>query len=415
MKDKKIFYGWWIVAGTVLLLATIVPLVIALSNKYLIEVTQDMGISRSSFSLINTITQIPGILLSPFIAKKMAEGNMRKMMSIFVLGFVASYASYSLAQNEFHLYISAIFVGIFFVGTTMVPASMMVTNWFVKKRGLAMSLTMTGIGLGGFIFSPVVTYFLEGYGWRSTYIIMAIITLVIAWPIVTFLLRKKPEDIGLKPYGADEVNVNNNKNASNQEQCVTISVKESRSKSFFIILIIGMFLTGIINSGALGQFPPAIQEMHGVAVQASIISLYSLIGIFGKIIIGWLNDKFGIMVSTLFGCTMFALIFVFMLMGSNMTMLYIMAICFGLGMGIGNVTPTLLVSDVFGSEKYGEAYGIVNSFAQVGLALGSITVAFVYDMFGSYNPAWILMFVLTCLTFVCWAGGIKLSRRYFPK
>lgn len=413
-EKKKIFYGWWIVAGMVLILATIVPLVMALSNKYLIPVTQDMGISRSSFSLINMISQIPGILLSPFIAKKMAEGNMKKILGIGVIGFAISYASYSLAQNEYYLYISSIFVGIFFLCTTMIPASMMVTNWFVEKRGLAMSLTMTGVGLGGFIFSPVVTYLIEGYGWRTTYLIMAVVVLVIGLPIVLFVLQKKPEDKGLQPYGAEN-RKKANETGKGTEKCVTISVKESRSKTFFILLIIGMFLCGIVNGGALGQFPPAIQEMHGVAVQATIISLYSLIGIFGKITIGWLNDKFGTMVSSLFGCVAFALVFVFMLMGDNVSMLYVMALCFGLGMGIGNVSPALIVSDIFGSEKYGESYGIANSSLQVGLALGSLTVAFMYDNFGSYNSAWILMFALTCITLLCWAGALKISRRYFAK
>mgnify|MGYP000166999261 FL=1 len=71
-----------------------------------------------------------------------------------------------------------------------------------------------------------------------------------------------------------------------------------------------MLCNGLINTGALGHFPPAIEEMHGPQVQALIISMYSLIGNFrGKIVLGWLNDRYGVVVSTAFGCITFAVSF----------------------------------------------------------------------------------------------------------
>jgi len=409
-KNKKFFYGWGIVFGCVLITSTIVPVVMSLSNKFLIPVTKEMGISRSAFSMISTILQALGIFLSPIVAKKIATGNIRKIMGISVIGFSLAYASYSFAQNVFHLYISAFAVGIFYFSSTIIPVSIIITNWFVKQRGFAMSLAMSGIGVGGFIFSPIVTYLLETYGWRVSYRIMALIVFVIAFPVVTFLLRKKPEDMGLKAYGADE-NISTLKK-SPAKSSVDLTVKESSGKPFFFLMLIGMFVCGFINAAALGQFPPAIQELHGPIVQAAIISLYSLIGCFGKIIIGWLNDKFGIMASTIFGCVTFALIFIFMLMGANITMIYVMAIFFGLGMGIGNVSPPLIVAEMFGGNKYGEAYGIANSAVQIGLATGSLAVAFMYDKFGSYTNAWILLFVLTVVTLIAWIASVKISKKY---
>lgn len=410
-KSKKVFYGWWIVLGCVLITSTMVPVVMSLSNKFLIPVTQEMGISRSAFSMISTILQSLGIFLSPIVAKKIATGNMRKIMSISVIGFSLAYASYSLAQNVFHLYLSAFAVGIFYFSSTIIPVSIVITNWFVKQRGFAMSLAMTGIGVGGFIFSPIVTYLLETFGWRMSYRIMALIVFVIAFPVVSFLLRKKPEDMGLVAYGADDNNANISKK-SQIKTSVDLTVQESTKKPFFFLMLIGMFVCGFINAAALGQFPPAIQELHGPIVQAAIISLYSLIGCFGKIIIGWLNDKFGVVASTVFGCITFALIFVFMLMGSNITMIYIMAIFFGLGMGIGNVSPPLIVAEMFGGNKYGEAYGIANSAVQIGLATGSLIVAFMYDKLGSYTSAWVLLLVLTVVTLITWLASVKMSKKY---
>lgn len=93
-------------------------------------------------------------------------------------------------------------------------------------------------------------------------------------------------------------------------------------------------------------------------------------------------------------------------------MLYIMAFLFGLGDAIGTVTPPLITSAIFGAEKYGEAYGIANSFTQIGLSLGALMVAAVYDTSGSYNTAWILLIILTLGAFAGWVGAYAVSRKY---
>lgn len=184
-KNSKIFYGWWVVLGCVLITTTMVPPIMSLSNKFLIQVTTEMNISRGAFTLANTIVQGLGIFISPIVSKNLAKGNMRKIQSISIIGFVLSYASYSLAKSPIHLYMSSFFVGLFYLNSTLIPVSMMVTNWFVEKRGIAMSVTMAGIGLGGTIFSPIVTNLLQNYGWRHTYLIMAGIILVVALPVAS--------------------------------------------------------------------------------------------------------------------------------------------------------------------------------------------------------------------------------------
>jgi MFS family permease len=169
MKERKIFYGWWVVAGCILVTMTMVPPIMALSNKYLLYVTEDLKISRSAFTLANTVLQALGIFLSPFVTRFLAKGNMRVIQSVSILGYCASYFSSSLAQSPIHLYISSLFLGVFYLNATLIPVSMMVTNWFTARRGLAMSLAMAGIGVGGTVFSPVLTFFLESYGWRASY------------------------------------------------------------------------------------------------------------------------------------------------------------------------------------------------------------------------------------------------------
>ncbi|MFW7433836.1 MFS transporter [Vagococcus carniphilus] len=296
-----------------------------------------------------------------------------------------------------------------YLNAAIIPVSIIITNWFQKKRGLAMSIAMAGIGVGGFIFSPLVTMWLSHYGWRTTYFIFAAIILTVCLPVSLFLIKKQPSDKGLQPYGADEVDANQTKAVKQQ---LTISTKESFTKSFFIILIIGMICNGIINSGALGQFPPALEELHGPAISASIISLYSLIGVGGKLLLGWINDKFGIKVSILFGCTAFALAFVCILFGQNIIFAYSMAIVFGLGNAIGTVIPPLVTSAIYGPEQYGDVYGYVSSATQIGLSIGSLAVAATFDMTGSYSSAWVVLAILSVVTMYSWLTAYRKSRQF---
>ncbi len=412
-KNKKIFYGWWIVIGSLLVTGTVVPSVMAMSNKFLISITKDMGISKSAFTLSNSLLHAMGIFFSPFIAKRLAKGNMKKIQTISVLLFVLVFASYSLAKKPIHFYISSVVLGICYLHTSLIPIGMMITNWFDKKRGLAMSIAMSGIGIGGFIFSPLITSWISNYGWRTTYLIYAVVIAAIALPVSLFIFIRSPEDIGLKPYGQNIEEKNKIKDTSNIR--LSLTMKETLTKPFFIMLIIATLANGLINMGALGQFPPALEELHGPIIQATIISLYSILGMFGKLLLGWINDKFGIIQSIVFGCIAFGLTFLFMLFSQNVYMAYIAAIFLGIGMGVGNVIPPLVTSAIVGADKYSEAYGYVNSAIQIGLSFGSLLVASIFDKTGSYRTAWIIMIGLTAVTMFGWIISYNRSLKYRVK
>lgn len=414
-KNKgKIFYGWWIFLGSILVTATIIPSVMSMVGNFQIPITEELGISNSSFALSNTILQGLGIFISPFLSKKLSTGNMKKIQSISIVLFAATLATYGLAQKPIHLYISSFVLGILFLTSAMLPIPMMITNWFEEKRGLAMSLAMGGIGIGGFVFSPLVTSWISNFGWRNAYFIFALVILIVAFPVSAFIFAKRPEDKGLKPYGSENKAINSTTKKT-ESALLTISSKEARMKPFFFILLLGMVCNGLINTAALMQFPPAVINLHGVTTKAAIVSLYSIIGVFGKILIGWINDKFGLISAILFGGTAFTLSFISMLFGENIQFIYMMAICLGLGMAIGNVLPPLITSEVFGKDKYGDMYGYVNSTLQIGLSLGSLTVASLLDISGTYKTAWIFMTVAAVITVFSWILSYKLSSKYKEK
>lgn len=423
MEKKRIFYGWWIVLGCLLIVATIIPPTAALSSVFTLPMTKDLDISRTLFSFRGLLTAAVGIVLSPIVGKKMMKGNMRLIHMISIIGYCLSLAATALVQNAIQLYIVSIFIGIFIIFSTIIPVSIYITNWFMDKRGLAMSVAMAGIGVGGFALSPILTYFLTQYNWRIAYIGLAVIIFVISFPMAAFVLYRSPKDKGLTPLGyermmklkAEEENRKEDDKIIEpaiKERKIKISVKDSKNKPFFIFLAIGLILNGFINAGFLSQVPPALEEMHGPIIRASIMMIYSLVGIFGKIFFGWLDDKFGIVFSSIFGCVTFGLSFVCLLFGEYMTALYLLAVVYGLSTPIATVSPPLLTSAIYNSESYPEAYGILNSTSQIGTALGSVFMSIVFDMTQSYTLIWFILLAGTILTLFLWLLAIKNSRKY---
>ena len=229
---KYLHYAWVICFGCAFICALTSPI---------INATEEFGVSRSAFTLSSTIVALVGMVISPLWGKIYSDRKrMRGVLTITTLGFGLAYMSYSLAQNIGQFYISAVILGFFWAGACFMPVSMMITAWFNKMRGLAMSITLAGIGFGGSVLAPIINSFITNYGWRIAYRYVGIIIIAIACPVVFFLLRATPEEMGKKPFGADwEENEKDKKKALiSNEGNVEISPNDVKNKAFFWIFMI---------------------------------------------------------------------------------------------------------------------------------------------------------------------------------
>lgn len=411
MKSSKIFYGWWVVIGSAIMLAVLGPAAVAVANIYQAPVVTEFGITNSQFALSNSIVLGVGIFLSPFVSQQLTSGNFKRFYIISLLISASAYIGYGFTTNIYVFYILSLFVGYGFLSTTIIPASILINNWFVHKRGLALSLALTGLGVGGVIFSQMVTFIINNIGWRQSYMIYGALMIAIVVPIMLFLIKVKPEDVGLKPYGTD-MDFATQPGAEEQEKEVEMTFTETKTKPFFLLLLAGAVLVGITNNGGLGQFPPVLTELHGAATAATIISVYSAVGIAGKLILGQISDTKGIVTSIIYACTLLALAYFSMLFSENIIAVFIMAVFFGLGNAIGTVIPPLITSAVYSTKQYSIAYGYVNSGLQLGMTVGSLFAAGIADLTGSYNYSWGIIMILSILVAVLWVSSYKNAQKY---
>ena len=386
-QNKKIFYGWWIVAVCTLIMATIFTLMLACMSLYVVPVTTDLGISRGSFALISTIVSVISMLLSPLVGKYLSTHNIRPIMTVGLLISVLAYGGLSFALTSVHLYICAVIIGFGMSFSSVVAISILITRWFVGKRGIALSITFAGSSIGAMILSPILTEAIISVGWRVTMRMTGLAMLVFLVPLVFIVIRNSPELIGLKALGDDNLQQTQK---SEETMAIGIPLAQLRRKPVFWLFVCGLFLA-LFTMGSVYHIPAHWIGVGFTSTNAAMfISVYSLVAIGGKLLMGFVFDRFGIKAGVLLGMVSMLLTFVMLLIAHSLPLLFVTAIFNGLGAGIGTIFPATLTSKIFGSKYYGETFGLINAFTSLSMALGNPIMATTYDATGNYNLAWYL-------------------------
>ena len=408
-KKRGIFYGWWIVLACTLIMATFFTLLLSCISLFTVPVTEDLGISRTEFGTFSTILSILGMVLSPVAGKVLAVKNTRIIMSVSLLAAVIGYTCLSFVQNVVLLYVLALIIGTGSAFCTTVPIAVVLTRWFVKDRSKAMSITFAGSSVGAMILSPVISSIIESMGWRMAFRSLGLGMLVILVPVVFLLVRSKPEDKGLRALGADEAVASG---AAADAGLTGLPLRELRRHPTFWVYVTGIFVM-LLTMGAMYHMPAHITGI-GISADlaATFVSIYSLIAIFGKLLMGAVFDRFGVKAGILLGTVCMGLCYVFLLIAKTFPMFIVVAVFYGLGSAHGTIFPPTLTSKLYGSKYYSEIFGFVNAFASLSMAVCNLIMAAPYDITGSYTLAWIIglaaAVLATILLFAACSGAKKL-------
>lgn len=405
-QDGKFFYGWWVVLGGVLIIMFAIPLVNTLGSLFLVPITEEMGISRSQFVLTGTIVSVMTIVMSPIAGKLYASKKfkMRTIQTAALIVLALAYGSYVFATNPIMLYVSAFFMGVGFIAAGMMPTSIMINNWFVKKRGFAMSLALMGISLGAMVMAPPMTQLILNYGWRTARLAAMVAMLIVCIPISMLVMKEKPEDIGLRPYGAGEAaEQSKSKSKTKAPSAVTVEnnipLRYAKKFGFFYVLMIGMLFSGILTGGVVQHYNPFFTDNHGAVTAAWLVSFGSFMGIIGKLLVGIIFDKLGNRKSMLIGTICGTGVFLgYSFFGSNLHVMVVLSFFDGIGSSIASLGFNLLIPAIFGTINYSEVFGFLKGWQQAGMAAGALIIAFIFDMLGSYFYAWIFAAVLMFLS-----------------
>jgi MFS family permease len=284
------------------------------------------------------------------------------------------------------------------VGGFWAPPVSTVARWFVDRRGLMTGIVSGGISFGTLVVPPVVSRIISLYGWRRSYLIIGVVTLV-AVAVAAQFIKKSPEHVGLLPQGKAEIK------PGNLPRSKEFSLKEAlHTRQFWLVFLI-YFCFGIALLTIIVHMVPhatgiGISDMNA-AIILSVIGGLSLIG---RIAMGGIADRLRVKASAIICLALLTGSLIWLQFSDGLWKLYFFAVLFGFGYGGLSCLQSLIAADLFGLTILGVMTAIFSFSYCVGGAVGPVLAGYIFDVSGSYQWAFLL-----CLAAVVVALLISLS------
>jgi MFS family permease len=402
--ERKIFYGWWIVGGAFFLNFAGIGIIMNTMGVFIKPVTESLGFTRGGFTLYFTIAALSMMVMAPVMGKLLERYNIRLIMTVCTAMMATSFALFSQCRTLTPFYIVAVFLGIGSAGSHIIPVSMMITNWFIDKRGLAMGIVFAATGVGGMIFNPLANWIILNHSWQAAFLTFGLVIGLASIPTALFIVRAKPADMGLLPYGGEAALARQ----SAAEQGGLTATKAFRTGAFWLLALI-ILLIAVANMGVLHHIVPYLTDLGFSSTTATtLMSLHMAMLIFGKVLAGSLADRLGLLKSYLI-LMVGLMVSIALLYGSQwMWVAVVFNILFGFSIAVRTVLPPLMTARVLGQKHFAVIYGFLNIFTTLGTAVGVPLSGFIYDATKSYYLAFALYIGLCLITT---AAGIAVLTR----
>jgi len=280
--------------------------------------------------------------------------------------------------------------------TGYVPHSVVLTNWFQRKRGTAMGLFQVGGSLA--FFAPFLTQLMiAGWSWRWAYVAWGLAVLAIVVPLALVYQRRRPQDMGLQPDGLAPAAIQRGLAAPDptivDPQWAAVEwtlARAARTRRFWAFFFGSFFMWGIGQTIVLvHQIALMVDAGYSDVFATLVFALFGAMTLVGTLC-GFLSDRIGREATVTIAITLMltGVGMLFLVRDANQPwLLYLFAMGFGLGTGLNNATYGSAVADVFQGKNFGVINGCMTASFGLGGALGAFLAGLIFDVWGSYNVA----------------------------
>ena len=393
MKNKS-YKHWVIVFLMCCLSASSIGLCTNSIGVFYTPVSESLNILRGTFAMHATLSSLATAFMSLFMARLMRQYHYKIILLIGVFFTSVSTLLMAYSRSVWLFYILGIIRGIGIGIYGMVPLTVIITNWFMEKHGLATSIALSFSGLSGAIFSPLLSSWITAFGWEHTYKLMAICILVLTLPALLCPWAIKPQNENLLPYGYHQEEQNKSITATKKMNYITCAFL-----CMCVITVLHTSITGI--SQHLSGMAISIQLSSSIG--AMMMSLAMFGNISTKLLIGFLSDLLNPLKASLI--MIFANILSLCLLWNSMiagqvTLLLISSFAFGSIYSVGAVGLPLLTRYFFGLQNNYQAYSIIGFLTNVGSSSSLALIGYVYDFTGGYELVIIIALLFHALNLI---------------
>ena len=389
MRDRSIFYGWYVVAAfsVTTFISTGVRHAV---GPFLKPIVEDLGLDRASFSAVIALSLFLYGAFMPLAGLALDRFSVRAVTSVGTVVLVLSLVLTAMVRNVWEFAaVYGVLVPLGLAGTGPVIASGVVARWFSKRRGTALSVLGSASMTGMSLLVPGVTWLILTTGWRTTYLFIAAGILVLVLPLCLLVLRDSPESVGLLADGATP------RVGTSPDSIERVTAGEALRTLAFWQLAGSFFTCGFSMSLLSAHGIPMLTD-HGYSPMFASWALGVLGGssIGFTVMLGALSDRFGRrpVLATIYAGRIFIFAGLFLSRENPMAILAV-AVLGGITMaGTGSMTSAL-TADIYGRFSVSSVFGLIFLVHQTGSALGSSLAGVLFETTGGYGAA----YVLACL------------------
>lgn len=359
----------------------------------IVPLEREFGWNRGALSSAVSVNLLLYGLAGPFAAAVMGRFGIRRTVVASLALIATGVALTPLMTATWQLVLLwGVLVGVGSGHTAIVLGATVVQRWFVKNRGTAMGVLTASAATGQMIFLPLEAHIAETRGWRSVSLAVTAALLLLI-PLVLLLMRDRPSDRGLLPYGAAPDAPPAPDTRGNPVANAIRVLRVGFGRGDFWLLAGSFFVCGASTNGLIGtHLVPACMD-HGIPEvrAAKLLATMGIFDLIGTTASGWLSDRFDSrrLLFWYYGLRGLALLWLPRAFDAQILGLPLFAIFYGLDW-IATVPPTVkLTTDAFGAEDAPIAFGWIVAAHQIGAAVAALAAGVVRAELSTYNPAWI--------------------------
>lgn len=387
MKKKTIYYAGVALVTTCIMQLVFTGMIYNPLSLYTSSIIEDMDLSRTSYALTLTTMSLVCAVANWTLGWFKKKINLRGILVMGGAVMSVSMFVYSKANSLGVLYLAAVLTGIAFAYLASAVGGTIINAWFSKHAGFLVGATITMAAIGGTIFSPMVGGWIAAYGWRKSFLIAAVIS-IITTAIIGIFFRSEPSSVGVHPAFQEGADAEDKKDTATVEE-EGLTLKEGmRTVSFWTTIVVWL-LIGIIVYSIMSIISIYVQDLgfDAAAAGKALAPMYTANMIL-PFILGWLADRIPVKYVVSGGMILFTIACVILLTSpSSLNMIYLVAVFTGVGIATGRSTLPMHVRRVFGNKEYAAFIGIFVGVFSGGIAIGSTVIAAFYDMTGTYASA----------------------------
>ena len=353
---------------------------------------EEFGWSRGELSFAITMTNIAVVIASPCIGLLNDRFGVRRILIPSLVLMSITIASMSiLTANIWHFY--ALYFLIPFLGAGTLPQSYsrVLIAWFNRRRGIALGFSLSGFGAGVLLIPIVAQMTIDALGWRAAYLGFAGAVFLLALPMVLFLMKETPEEMGFLSNGEKQRGNEEEENHIKQSE-IGLTGKEAAFTSSYWLILSSFLLVGVGLTGILAHLVPMLID-RGVTPETAALCMSGIgVGIIsGRIFAGFLMDYFFAPYVTAFFLLGMVAGIVILATGTNSALVFVAAVCVGMASGSEISEIAYICSRYFGQKAFGQIYGFMFAAFQLGAAFGAPLMGIYHDKAGNYIGAlWFL-------------------------